>query len=179
MPGIEYSIDMSDIVALSRGLREMENRSQDLSVPMKVAAQILVDSVLENFQAGGRPDAWEELADATLLAKLPKTKILIDSGDLFDSIHGESGPDWARASTDRVYARIHQEGGVIDQEVSVSAHERLIQQAFGKPIQPKTVHVREHQRHMQVEIPARPFMLAQDEDLENIGDAVADYLMGF
>jgi len=178
MSGIEYKIDLSELMRLSGDLQGISDRARDFSKPMKFAAQVIVDSIAENFQAGGRPDPWQELSDATLLAKVPKTKILIDSGDLFDSIRGDSGPDFASASTDRSYARIQHLGGEIDKMVDVPAHERMISQAFGKPIDPRTVKVRAHQRHMQVEIPARPFMVVQDEDLEVITEALMEYLMG-
>jgi phage gpG-like protein len=179
MSGIEIRIDLNELKKLGGDLQGISDRAQDFTIPMKVISTVLVTSIAENFQAGGRPDPWQELSDATLLAKAPKTAPLIDSGDLFDSIRGDSGPDFASASTDRIYARIQQLGGTIDQMVDVPAHERMISQAFGKPLdKPRKVQVRAHERHMHVEIPARPFMVVQDEDLETFGKAIVDYLMG-
>ncbi len=178
MPGLGLTIDVKELAEASEELQAIIDRSRDFTVPMKFAAIQLTNSVIENFMAGGRPDRWTPLADSTLLAKVPKTKILIDSGDLFDSITGDSGPDFARVSSDRPYARAHQFGHKFSGTVTVPAHERRIRQAFGKPIEPRTVTVREHTMKMNTEIPERPFLLVQDEDMEFIQDAMADYLLG-
>jgi len=178
MPGVALIITIEDLEELSEDLEGIALRAQDLTVPMKVIAIELTNSVIENFQAGGRPDPWAPLEDSTLLAKAPKTKILIDDGDLFDSIIGDSGEDWARVSSDRIYATTHQFGHTFSGTVTVPAHERRIQQAFGRPIAPKTVTVRQHTRKMNTTIPARPFMLVQDEDLDTYGRIIGDYLVG-
>lgn len=102
----------------------------------------MVSSVIENFEAGGRPEKWQKLADSTLAQKQKrgKTLTLIDSGFLRAGIMswvsgnsvliGPTGPA-------KPYARIQDRGG----ETGVD----------GGTI-----------------IPARPYLLLQEADEEYI-----------
>lgn len=152
-----------DILIDDRGfnawLESMKGRLHDMEMPMQIIGDQVVKSVRENFLQGGRPEAWHEWADATVLGRLrakdfkkkggltakasrreASRKILIGSGmrgGLMDSIHAfdvddggvSIGPD------NRPYARIHQLGGMAG-------------------------------RNKSVEIPARPYLVVQDEDVE-------------
>jgi len=178
LSGVRLTIDIEDLIELGEDLEGISNRAKDCSVPMKIAAQILEASVIQNFEAGGRPSPWTPLAESTLLAKAPKRKALIDSGRLFDSITSRFDAESAGAGTNVVYAAVHQFGHKFDKTVDVPEHERRISRAFGKPIAPKTVTVRAHKMKMNTEVPARPFLLAQEEDIGDIKQAIIDYLRG-
>lgn len=62
------------------------------------------------------------------------------------------------------YARAHEKG--FRGMVSISAHQRTITQAFGKPIQKKQVSVRAHSKRLA--IPARPYLAPAAEDSRGI-----------
>lgn len=76
-----------------------------------------------------------------------------------------------RYGTKTPYANVHEQG--FSGLVRVPTHKRNITQAFGKPIDPKTVTVREHRRSMF--IPARPFLgPATDDNLQWMEDELAE-----
>lgn len=84
---------------------------------------------------------------------------LIDTGRLFNSIRYEyfkitGGVGVDVGSFGVPYAAVHEFG--FDGIVSVSAHKRAIAQAFGNPIEPKLIDIRQHRRHMRVR--ARPYL---------------------
>lgn len=62
------------------------------------------------------------------------------------------------------YANTHEQG--FSGTVSVSAHQRTITQAFGKPIKKKQVSVRAHSKRLT--IPARPYLQPAAEDSRGI-----------
>ena len=127
----------------------LKHRFGHMRPAMKIIGQTIRTSVVENFQQGGRPEAWEPLSDATLLTKRGN-KILVNQGfegGMMGSIHPESGENWVMVGTDKKYAAIHQFGGKAG-------------------------------RGHKVTIPARPFMEIQDEDWLEITEQLNDYLMG-
>ena len=89
-----------------------------------------------------------------------------------DNVIGE-----VASSGDVKYAAIHEFG--FDGDELVREHTREIKQAFGKAIEPKTVVVREHTRHMVM--PERSFMRSSFRDLkamlqQGVEDAVREGL---
>jgi phage virion morphogenesis protein len=148
MTGSAIIVDV-DTKPVSDMLKKFRHRMGSLKPAMKIIGQIMRTSIVENFQKGGRPDAWAPLSDETLLTK-KGSKILIETGfagGLMGSIHSEIGDDYVMVGTDKKYAAIHQFGG-------------------------KTG------RGSKVTIPARPFLLIQDEDIDDITAELNDYLMG-
>jgi hypothetical protein len=84
---------------------------------------------------------------------------LIDTGRLINSVRYEFFKDATkegiRAGSYNVpYAWVHEFG--FRGSVRVPAHQRMQRQAFGRPIDPRAVDVREHSRMM--EIPPRPYL---------------------
>lgn len=147
MTGSAIVVDV-DTKPVSDMLKKFRHRMGSLKPAMKIIGKIMRTSIVENFQEGGRPDAWTPLSDETLLTK-KGDKILIDSGVLKGSIHPdpEVGEDYVIVGTNKKYAAIHQFGGKAG-------------------------------RGGKVTIPARPFMLIQDEDIDDITAELNDYLMG-
>jgi len=148
MTGSAIVVDV-DTKPVSDMLKKFRHRMGTLKPAMKIIGQIMRTSIVENFQKGGRPDAWEPLSDETLLTK-KGDKILINqgfAGGLMGSIHPEIGDDYVMVGTDKKYAAIHQFGGKAG-------------------------------RGGKVTIPARPFLLIQDEDIDDITEELNDYLMG-
>jgi phage virion morphogenesis protein len=143
---IQVDVDTRQVEAM---LKAMKRRFGHMRPAMKIIGQTIRTSVVENFQQGGRPDAWEPLSDATLLTK-KGDKILVEqgfAGGLEGSIHPEHGDNWAMVGTDKAYGAIHQFGGPTGR-----GHKTMI--------------------------PARPFLEIQDEDWQAIIEQLNDYLMG-
>jgi phage gpG-like protein len=78
--------------------------------------------------------------------------------------------------TSVIYARIHQLGGKINENVTVKQHYRCITKAFGKSIKGRKVLVRQHQRQQDMYIPARPFLMVQPQDMRVMRKIVAEYV---
>lgn len=92
-----------------------------------------------------------------LAAHIQKTKLRGQrlhqrSGRLISSIHEETVEDrngiTTNVGTNVKYARAHEYG--MHDSVTVKAHLREIKEAFGKPIQVTTVHVRAHPMKMNI-----------------------------
>lgn len=137
--------------------------------------EIVQRSVALNFRSSGRPVKWDPSGRtrATRVSSRDKKKrtgkTLINTGTLMRSIHDVMNGQKIEIGTNVSYARIHQFGGSIDKNVSVKAHTRIINQAFGRKLQnPLRVSVSSHSRDMRLRIPARPFLMYQKEDLSNI-----------
>jgi len=137
--------------------------------------EYMMGSVLKNFEEGGRPDPWAPLKGRTLLARaggarkaikkrggLRKAaakaiyghKILIDSGRLRGSIHYLAGQSSVQIGSNLVYAATHQYG-------------RRFTKARGSRSGSSTWS----------NIPARPFLVMQEEDRSAVRDILHRYLV--
>jgi len=65
----------------------------DFSVPMEKIGNLMFDSVMENFLAGGRPNQWAPLK------KTGEPSFLIQSGRLMNSLVLDTGQYFAMLST--------------------------------------------------------------------------------
>jgi phage gpG-like protein len=117
----------------------------DLSEAMTEAADIMQKAIQLNFTMGGRPFAWEPL-------KPPRSGTpLVARGDLYRSVNSESGDSWAETRA----------GG-----------------NFANPAIPRALHGRDWGtytmtgRNHASRLPARPFMILTDFDIEKIGDVI-------
>lgn len=147
---------------------------KDFSQVSGQIAQLLENSVRRNFREGGRPDKWQasKRADGDAGYGNKSGQTLVDTARLMNSIVGVGDHDSARVGTNVAYAAAHNFG--IDKEVTqqVREHVRRITQAFGKPVEMKAVTVKAHSRKLHMKLPAREFMLIQDEDMEDIADVI-------
>lgn len=138
-------------------------------------------SIAQNFEAGGRPDRWAELSESTLYLR--------------DNLHGYTSMDpllrtgrlrqvaqqinlWYITSTSATvpgmpnkvwYGRIHQEGypaGTTSGSRMTSARLAQIQDAQRVAMATGTV-IATGNRGVS-DIPARPFIMFQDKDIEDI-----------
>jgi phage gpG-like protein len=103
---------------------------------------------------------------------------LVKSAGLKNSIVMRVGGKTLTIGTNKKYARIHQEGGRINKNVTVKKHWRRISKVFGRPIKPKKIKVSTHGRKMNLTMPARPYLLIQDpSDWRVINRISEDYLL--
>lgn len=185
MADIDIKIDDTEVKDL---LDKLAKRSSDMTPAMKTIGEIIRTSVVTNFEVGGRysepgswrggSNRWQPLSAATLLAgfrkrkHLTKTralksgavkgggyrksfvnllaggnrKVLIKEGNLMDSIKPKPSKTGVEVGTNKKYAAIHQ---------------------FGGPAGRKT---------KRVKIPARPFLVIQDEDMAEIKRVLEGHL---
>ena len=139
----------------------------------------LVASVKRNFQAGGRPVKWKPSQRANKKIKGKSGKTLIDTGRLKDSVTFQIKDNTIEVGSNVEYAPIHQFGGKSTMSQTVKEHTRKINQAFGRQIPQRTVTVKRHKRNITVDMPARPFLMIQDEDREYMLDLVKEFTERF
>ena len=145
--------------AFDRAVARLRNVVDDLTDPGREIAHILGDSVRQNFREGGRPDAWPPSGRV----RKHGGQTLRDTSNLYNKITAEFDAANGRVvvGTDVFYAPYLHFG--VDKTVvqQVRAHTRR-----------NGVQVRAHERRIHMRLPARPFMMIQDEDWETIGDIV-------
>lgn len=136
MAGVVFKAEAQIV---SRKLRKSARRAEDLSPALREVGEIALRSIRRNFDEGGRPGRWP--ARATVYkGKRAGNKLLIDTGNLLDSITYAVHSHFVDIGTAVKYAATHQ---------------------FGRG-----------------GIPARPFLMLQDEDDEPIREAILDHLRG-
>lgn len=120
---------------------------------MQEVGEILLESIQRNFEEGGRPTPWQELAPSTIkqrrrLNRWPG-RILVrqgTAGGLLGAISYEAASDRVVLVAGKVYAAIQNLGG-------------------------------EAGRGHKVTIPAREYMMVQDEDWTEVKTAFEGYVV--
>jgi len=159
---------------VAQWLRRIAARMGSPGPGLKIMGEIVRTSVIRNFEVGGRPGKWKALRASTLRRKRGG-RILVQqgfAGGLMGSIHARVAGERVLIGTNKVYAAVHQFGakkGSFGTVVAqVRAHTRL-----GRT-------VRAHRRRMRIpwgDIPARPFLMVQDEDWREMREALGDYII--
>lgn len=180
---IDIKIDNSGVM---QTLERLEKAIQHRATVMQAIAGIMADAVEENFAREGRP-AWQGLKPGSWLARagaLTKTgkvsgarfekkvrngKILQASGRLASSITQANSNDNAVVGTNVKYAAIHQFGGKTKaHEIRPRNKKALAWASGGHPVRKVN--------HPGSDIPARPFLVLDDTDLQKIVATVEEYL---
>jgi len=138
-------------------------------LPMRRLLVIADRSVKRNFHEDGRPEKWKPLSPLTPLNREKGgDRPLQDTGSLKKSIHGKViGYGNLMVYTDHPFAVFHQEG-TRPYRIRPKRAARLRFNVPGGMAFPKVVH--------HPGIPARPFLLWQDEDIKAITKVLADHL---
>lgn len=132
----------------------------DLTPAFETISDIMFNSVLDNFLFGGRPDKWQNLKEFGVVSSYESH--LRKSGDLINAI--QKGFDSQSATvgidTDVIpYAAIHNFGGTIKHPGS----KKFQVFSYGDSI----IFTHGTKPH-DIDIPARPYMLFQEEDKTKI-----------
>lgn len=169
---VTLKITQRNIEQVSKELREIVRRVSDLKPVLAEFGVHMIRSVELTFQAGGRPVPWPP----SIRALRQGGKTLIKSGRLKNSIVASvMGPRTLRLGTNVAYAAVHQLG--FAGNMTVPEHVRRVTRAFGRRLKtPTYATVRQHQRL--VRIPARPFLVAQDEDVEILKGMLERHVAG-
>jgi phage virion morphogenesis protein len=169
------------------GLQEMlgglMSRMQSTQPAMKIVGEILRTSVVRNFEVGGRPEKWQPLSKAYIRRrKKGAASILRLTGRLMNSINARATDDSAIVGTNVEYARIHQLGGEIKRVTKAGA---MPVNKAGKFMSRKAasrrktaVAVRFHGggKSYVITMPARPYLVVQEEDRVEMLRAVKEYI---
>lgn len=164
MSGIIFQVHSE---ALEQRLKDMADRINNKTLLQKAGA-IVRESVRTNFAAGGRPNKWAPL-------KTRAGQPLRDRGILQNSITSKVSGDRVYVGTSVKYAAVHQFGARKGSFGTVLARVR----SHERTRDGKTHTVRAHARKQLVpwgDIPARPFLLVQDEDRVELEAVLADYI---
>ncbi|RPH42092.1 MAG: hypothetical protein EHM87_17825 [Burkholderiales bacterium] len=155
----------------------LAERMRDPSPVFEELGEIMIESIQTNFEQGGRPQQWK----ASKRAETTGGRTLIDkggSGGLLGSLHRNPDPNKAIVAAGKVYAAMMHFGATKGQFGTIMAQ---IPQ-HSRTRNGKTYTVSSHQRQTKVpwgNIPARPFMMFQDEDVPEILNAMTRYLFTF
>jgi len=173
----------------------------DLSEPLrKSVGDVMTISILENFMSGGRPE-WEELEESTLRRRAEEksgTMTLVRSGKLADAASSEG--IWSIGKTTATirdlpenvwYGKIHQ-GGMAANQFSGGNWFEKYQKAARKVAGPdeddeeinKLAYKLFDKRLIQhgpapqgtAGIPARPFAMFQEQDIDDIQNIFIDWI---
>ena len=151
-----------DIKKVQRLLKKTYQKTSDLREPFRQIAEIIHESIQYNFDVGGRysrpgswrggSEKWKPLALSTILERERlgyggEKPILVRTRDLRYSITDKITKDSLVIGTNLEYAKVHQ---------------------LGNPV-PSPRHP--------FPLPARPFLVVQEEDLEDIAEILENYLI--
>ncbi len=172
--GVTLTIDDAQVKAV---LARIAERGANLQPALSAIGSLIKESIRTNFAEGGRPTPWQPI-------KNRDGQPLRDTGRLMNSITKRVAKSEVTVGTNVVYAAVHhfgaKRGSFGTKTVTVKPHTRLINQVFGRPLaKPKKIQVGAHPRSMALpwgDIPARPFMLVQDEDLVEIKEYLSRYI---
>lgn len=183
MAGFAIRLDIQDAPAKAI-LVDLRQRTANTTPAMRIIGEIGRSSIVRNFEAGGRPTPWEKSKRAIKEGGITLTK----TRRLAKSIVSKAAQTSVDIGTNVIYARIHNQGGVINSP----ARERVLhfsqvkrgQMTHGRPGTGDLFAKRSKARYaMKVNgqayviiMPRREFMLLQPEDWIEIRAALIEYL---
>jgi len=167
---------------------ELTKKMGDLTPAFKIVGQIIQKSVWKNFDVGGRysevgswrggSKKWLPLAFATLISRAGGTSKAFKKGarkkEEF-SVEGLTVRARKKMEDAKVLVRHGMAGGLMGSVTYVAS-------AVDVVVGTNKVYAAIHQfggkagRGKKVEIPARPYLVVQDEDIEEIKQTIWDYL---
>jgi len=133
---------------MTSALAAIAKRCGNLLPAMQIIGETVKSSVVENFQDGGRPNGWQQLSPVTLAMK-KGGKILIGKG----FAGGLMGSIHSEPENNSVMVGTDKKYGAIHQ--------------FGG----------QAGRGHKVTIPARPYLMVQDEDWPDITEQLEEYIL--
>jgi len=198
MGGVQIKVNIRDR-DLRKRMTEFVRRGRDLTPAFEQIGDLLVASVEENFRASGRPAGWRP----SKRAERHGGKTLVDTARLKNSITKSAEPARVRVGTNVKYAAVHQFGAAKGSfgtfTYRVREHQRKrraksfapapkrggkrpnLTTVMGMDFAAPYITVKAHDRTAALpwgDIPARPFLVVQDEDEAEIRDILADFMAG-
>jgi len=185
-------------------LQRMIDLGHNLGPLLKKVQVYMMGSISKNFRAEGRPRRWASLSKRTVAMRRKgargqgvaggRPQILRDKGILMASVTARSARGAVRTitrdamilGTRLAYAaamQLGKAGRTVRQKVKAHKRGPYTRQAnlflgFAHPVAVRAHRVRAHVRTVRFgPTPARPFLMFQDEDVEQIRHMVADELV--
>jgi len=175
--GIKYKVQDTELKSL---LAEITRRIHNPKPAMKIIGGIVRSSVARNFEKEGRPQKWAKHSKTTEKRRGKGAKILRKTGfggGLAGSVHYNAARNSVVVSSDKKYAAVHQfgskKGSFGKFLIDIGAHKRTMQGGT-------VVSVRAHKRTVALpwgDIPARPFLMVQDEDWREIKTELSSFII--
>jgi len=175
---------MPDEQIIPQLLIYLKKKLEDLTPQMRAAAGDLKDAVMENFEkqsAAGKP--WARLAKSTVKQRAKKGygsgKILQRRGGgagLKGSITSRYSATSAEVGTKKIYAAIHQYGGIIHRSKLKSYLNKKMAGKRGSKKLGKSLK-KNGNKMSSIRIPARPFLVISEKTLSEIKDKIMKSLL--
>ena len=138
-------------------LANVGKRMREPEKALRECGLVLLRSIAKNFEKGGRPVKWVP----SLRATSSKGQTLVATARLKNSITMEVAGNRLTVGTNLKYAAIQQLGGIITPKTA----KVLLANIPGVG----------YRAMKKVEIPARPYLVVQDEDENTFKRIIADY----
>ncbi len=161
---IYYALDDA---RLSERVNRLIAGIQDASPLMRIIAGDMMDEVEENFAQQGRPKWLGFKYTPSEKRGGTSAKLLQHSGQLASSIVERSDGNTAAVGTNKVYARIHQEGGKTKPHLIKPRNKKAL--AFNGRVVKQV-------NHPGSDIPARPYLLITALGEQKILSHTSQYL---
>ncbi|MEW5804926.1 MAG: phage virion morphogenesis protein [bacterium] len=175
-------------------LTRLKAKMGDMTPVMRAIAEFMVTSIEQNFLVGGRysvpgswmggPNKWKELSKVTIARRTARGywpgDILVQRGRFAASIHRRATKFTAEAGTNVKYATT-MHFGAQKGEFGEKTFVQRVKEHVRKSKTGKTSTVKAHERTVTLklpwgDIPARPVMVLQPEDIVDISDLINGYL---
>lgn len=144
--------------------KRLKKQGEDFTPVMKVIGEILRTSAVKNFEAGGRPK-WEPLSLATLFSGR-KGKFTTKKGRFKKGVEEKFRNRRVLIKSSRLMSSINSKASKDRTETGTNAIYAAIHQFGG-----------DAGRGRKVKIPARPFLMVQDEDMTEIRQSITAHIM--
>jgi phage virion morphogenesis protein len=170
MAGTFIEIEIND-KELQSAFDRMEARCGRLKPAMDIIGNIVTNSIRENFVAQGRPERWKPLSEVTLYMLIGGRAGFKKTGEIRAAAK-------RKVTNKQILIDMGMAGGLMG-SIHYNADDNSVIVGTDK------VYGAIHQfggkagRNKKVTIPARPFIVVQDEDMETIKTTINDYLSKF
>lgn len=170
---MQIDVEIKDAEA-KRLFTRLQRRAKDLRPAFREIGEIVRSSVIKNFQTGGRPEKWIPTKIRSIYQAYAGRKTRSGARRKAYTLRGRLTKGFERYTSGKKT--------LIDRarlQNSITAHAETDRVVLGTDL----VYARIHQlggmagRNNKVKIPARPYLLVQDEDWPSIGQCLRGFLM--
>lgn len=171
MAGLKITIDDRQA---RRDLARIERRLGNLRPVMRDIGELAVNSVRTNFEVGGRPDKWRPLKSATLRGQYTAGNADRKRRRVVRTKAGKISSGFARFATGK---KILIGSGRLMRSITSRAGARRVE--VGTNVKYAAIHHFGGRagRNRSAEIPARPYMLLQTTDVQEIQAILARFAL--
>ncbi len=171
---MEESIKITGIQEVKDLLKQIQDNIANVSPFLKSAGIVIVESVMQNFMEGGRPDPWEPLKETTLERRAR------GRSDYKTYQSGQNKGRWTKGTAEKYImagAQPLRDNGILMASIGNIAGDGIFEMvedglAVGTTVQAA--------RFLQIGtkwMVARPFMMVQTEDVDTIAKMAAEHAM--